>query len=393
MKFEIVKKQLFAIVALSVLLQVPASADCADGIRLYNQRQYAAADAAFKSCTIRDANTAYYAALTAQQCRENERAKHLYQQIVGMNPNSPAAKLALTALKNMEGPPEQANLPRETWVPFNRVGSHIAVDAQLNRQPVKMVFDTGADITLFSEGMLKEIGISIPDRAPDGYGGGIGKAGMTPMWKVLVDLKLGSIERKNFRVMMTKVPQVVALLGRDFYQGFEYSINDANNTLGFKRIGSGSSTSTSSAKTPKAAPVGPEGSTTVGPDGKYVYNVPYTGTDTQIIVEAKINGTPCKMIFDTGAGSCYFTAEQAAAAGIQVGADAKQIPIQGVGGGSTASLTRISSFRLGTIEEKDVVAAVGGKSVAKYPLLGQTFIRDYQYSIDSANKVIHFSRH
>lgn len=377
---------------------LPAAAgDCEDGVQFYKQRNYAAANEAFRHClrgTVPDLNTVYYAALTAQQLKEYERAKRLFEQIVQLSPNSEAGRMSAIAAKNLAGPPEVANLPRETWVPFRRQGSHIVIDAELNQRPVKMIFDTGADFCLFSESMLREVGVSAPDRPPDGLSGGVGKAGATPMWRIPVALKVGRIERKNFKIGMTKVPQVVALLGRDFYSGFEYSIDDANSTIAFKRIGSGSSTASAqgSTKVAKPALLGPEGSTTVSANGTYVYNVPYTGNTSMIVVEAKLNGQPCKMIFDTGAGMCFFTSEQAAKVNIAPPPNAQVIPVVGVGGGSSAQLGSISSFRLGTLELKDIPCAIGGKSIAPYPLLGQSFFRDFQYTIDSANKVIHFSK-
>lgn len=388
----------FLALASCLSLQVlPAFAsDCDDGVAYYKQHNYAAANACFKRCmqgTVHDINLIYYAALAAQQMREFEHAKSLYELVVKLEPRSEAAKLSAAAAKALSGPAEVATLPRETWVPFTRMGSHILIDAELNGRPVKMIFDTGADFSFFSEQMLQTVGMSIPDRPPDGMSGGVGKAGMQPMWKIPTTLKVGRIERKNFRVGATKIPQAVALLGRDFYSGFEYSINDANNTIGFKRIGSGSSTETAGAsKTPKQAPLGPEGSTTVSANGTYVYNVPYTGNSSQIIVEAKLNGAPCKMIFDTGAGICFFTSDQAAKVGVFPPANAPVIAVAGVGGGSTAQMGSINTFRLGTLELKDVPCAIGGKSVAPYPLLGQSFFRDFQYSVDSANKVIHLSK-
>lgn len=382
----------------TVSLQAFAS-DCDDGVAYYKQHNYAAANACFKRClqgVVPDLNIAYYAALTAQQMHEMDRAKRLYENIIKLSPNSDAGRMSAMALKGLSalsGPAEVASLPRETWVPFHRQGSHILIDAELNQHPVKMIFDTGADFCFFSEGMLNEIGMSVPNRPPDGMSGGVGKAGMQPMWRVPSTLKVGRIERKNFKIGVTKVPQVVALLGRDFYSGFEYSIDDANSTIGFKRIGSGATSETASAsKTTKPAPLGPEGSTTVSANGTYVYNVPYTGNTSMIVVEAKVNGAPCKMIFDTGAGICFFTSEQAAQVGVTVPANAPVIPVQGVGGGSTAQMAAIGTIRLGTLEVKNVQCAIGGKSVAPYPLLGQTFFREFQYSIDSANKVIHLSK-
>ena len=255
-----------AFLILASCLSLPAlpafASDCDDGIAYYKQHNYAAANACFKRCfksPVSDVNNIYYGALTAQQMHEFERAKMLYEQVVRIAPRSEAGKLSAIAAKNLAGPPEEATLPRETWVPFQRMGAHILIDAELNQHPVKMIFDTGADVTLFSEGILREIGMSVPDRPPDGMSGGVGKAGLQPMWKVPSLLKVGRIERRNFRVAMTKAPQPVALLGRDFYAGFEYNIDDKNNTIGFKRFGSGASTESGASKPSKQAPLGPEG--------------------------------------------------------------------------------------------------------------------------------------
>ncbi|MBI2810769.1 MAG: hypothetical protein HYX67_08080, partial [Candidatus Melainabacteria bacterium] len=130
-------KRSFLAVASCLSLQVlPAFAsDCDDGVAYYKQHNYAAANACFKSClkrTVSDINLIYYAALSAQQMREFERAKMLYELIVKLEPRSEAARLSALAAKNLAGPAEVATLPRETWVPFQRAGSHIMIDAELN---------------------------------------------------------------------------------------------------------------------------------------------------------------------------------------------------------------------------------------------------------------------
>jgi aspartyl protease family protein len=263
------------------------------------------------------------------------------------------------------------------------------MDVEINRKAEQMVFDTGADFSLLSGRIISDLGMSIPNRPPDGYSGGVGNRKRAAMWLVPVDIKVGSIERRNFRVGMSEAPQQVALLGRDFLKGLQYTINDAYKTVTFKRADTADSTKI--AKT-TAAPVGPDGSVTVTGNGTYVYNVPFTTAGNgQIIIEAKINGQLCKMIFDTGASVCFFTPEQAARSGINVPADAQVIPIYGVSGNTAARVCPIPDIKVGPLDEKDVACAIG-KSAAPMPLLGQSFFKAYKYTIDSTNKVIVFTK-
>jgi clan AA aspartic protease (TIGR02281 family) len=263
------------------------------------------------------------------------------------------------------------------------------MDVLVNRRPAKMVFDTGADFTLLSAPMIADLGLSRPNRPPDGYGGGVGNRRRSAIWMIPVEIKVGSIERRNFRVGMSDAPQAVALLGRDFLKGMEYTINDAESTVTFKRSDTGGGTKVAKSV---SAPVGPDGSVTVTGSGTYVYNVPFTTMGSGVIViEAKTNGQPCKMIFDTGASVCFFTPEQAARAGIDIPVDAQVIPITGVSGNTTAQVCPIHDLKVGPLDAKDVTCAIG-KSVAALPLLGQSFFKPYQFTIDYANKVIVFTK-
>jgi clan AA aspartic protease (TIGR02281 family) len=379
-------------------IQAAVADNCEEGVRLYNAGQYAAAAPYFERCMggiVRDPNYVYYAALNAQRLQQYDKARTWYESVASHFPRSQAGQMAAKALRNMGGlsgnvnPGETANLPRETYVQFQRTGNHMIVDVLINRQPTKMVFDTGADFTMLSTPIIQQLGMSIPNRPADGHAGGVGNKSYSSIWLVPVDINVGSVSRHNFRVGMSDAPQAVALLGRDFLKGMEYTVNDKDSSITFKRSDTGSGGKPAAVA---AAPVSPEGNTTVTASGTYIYNVPFTTVHGGVIViEAKINGNPCKMIFDTGASVCFFTPDQAVRFGVDVPANAQVVPIYGVSGNTTAQVCPIHSLKLGPLEGKEVICAIG-KSVSPLPLLGQSFFKQYEYTIDHANKVIHFTK-
>ena len=234
--------------------------------------------------------------------------------------------------------------------------------------------------------ILNEVGLGIPDNAPDMYSGGIGKNEMTPTWLVPVDIKIGRIERRNFRIGVTQHAQPIALLGRDFCRGLQYTIDDGNKTINFKRTDL-PATQTIVA----AAPVGANGSVTVSPTGTYLYNVPYTSSGTNILIKAQINGRSTTMLFDTGASVCFFSPQQANQVGIIVPNDAPVVGVQGVTGTTPSRLCVVRSMKVGPLEVKNVTCMVGAGTVSSVPMLGQSFFKNFQYTIDTQNKIIHFA--
>ena len=132
--------------------------------------------------------------------------------------------------------PSLDTLPRETFVPFVRQGNLILVNGSINHKPVTMIFDTGAAGCLFSKATLKSLGIRIPANLQAATVAGVGTNKQTEAWIMPVDLKLGSIERRQFSVHINDNPLNYPLLGVNFLQGFEYTINTNSNIIQFKLV-------------------------------------------------------------------------------------------------------------------------------------------------------------
>ena len=129
-------------------------------------------------------------------------------------------------------------LPRETFVPFNRQGNLILVQGAVNGKSVTMIFDTGAAGCLFSRDGLKSLKVAIPNNLEASTVAGIGPKRQTEAWVMPVDLKLGSIERRQFPVHINDNQLGYPLLGVNFLKGYEYTINTDSNIIQFKLVAS-----------------------------------------------------------------------------------------------------------------------------------------------------------
>lgn len=120
-------------------------------------------------------------------------------------------------------------------VPFVRDGNIILVAAEVNGKPCRMIFDTGASGTVFSYGLLKRLGIAIPEDAEEEIHQGI--AGETEGASFEIPrLKLGPLEKRNFRISAVKSLGVDApLLGQTFFGEWQYTIDDAAQVIRFVR--------------------------------------------------------------------------------------------------------------------------------------------------------------
>lgn len=100
-----------------------------------------------------------------------------------------------------------------------------------------------------------------------------------------------------------------------------------------------------------------------------------------MVVDAYVNNRPIKMIFDTGAEAVVFGKNHLAELGI---APPKGEPTGlsfGVGeGGAQSAWTGSATVKLGQIEKRNCPIAVH-ENMPTMPLLGQTFFKDFQYSI------------
>jgi predicted aspartyl protease len=369
----------------------------AQGVTAFNSGQYALAARAFETCKANRSTSAdlyYYSALTYEHLGKFDAAAKDYLTVVQNFGQSEAAGLALEALRrpsfsqilvNESGSAYRAPgldyYPKETWVPFKRVRFSVVVEAQIDGRAIPMIFDTGASSCTFTMQQLRNLGISVPTGPATGFAGGVGSARRIPAWNMLIDLKLGKIERKKFPIIVIDSQIPMPLLGENFYHDFEYSIDANSATISFR----------SKDASPKEQANIVKGGVTVGADGRYVYNVPFTMEGKSIIVTAKIDGRPCQMIFDTGADLSMFTRVQVSSLGVRMESTGRAVPMAGVSGRTVTPLMLVKDVQLGPISGS-MICAVTDQAAMRRPLLGQNFFRDYPYTIDHANGVIKFQK-
>lgn len=276
--------------------------------------------------------------------------------------------------------PDYSSLPHEARVYFKREGNSLMVDAQVNNRPITMVFDTGAEVCAFGKNHLRELGIQPPQGAATGMAVGVGDGGAIPTWTMRADLKLGSIVRKNLPISVQENLPGSPLLGQTFFRDFRYTIDNGANSIHFV-IKQPASTMLSNSRSYSSAA-----------SSNDRYAVPFTLEGNEMIVTAEVNGRPIRMIFDTGASSTVFTMTHIKQLGLTVDEDETEAERHvGIAGETSGFSFPVSRMRLGPIEKSNFRISVT-QGMDGHPLLGQTFYGDWQYSIDNANKVIHFLR-
>lgn len=373
----------------------------ADGTMFYQQRNFQRAASCFETALARSSentNAMYYAALSYQQMRNNARAIELYTQLAERYPRSRAGVLAIQALRGLGagggagrgtasassasvrsysssssgGDDDEAGLPAEERLHFkNESGSHIMVQGQVNNRSVDFVFDTGCDQTVIGMDTLQQVGLSKPTGPPVGKSIGIGNA-VTDNWRIPTTIRVGSIERRNFPLLVSDRTGVPPLLGRNFYSPYQFTIDKNAGTINLVKNSTASSRRTTYASS---------------------YNtVPFKRlSGGGIIVTAQVNGRPIEMLFDTGAKNCLFSSGQMKQLGIRIPDDVPEENEGGVGGMTRTRKFPINSIKLGPVEKNNFVIAVTDTPFGE-PLLGQSFFGDCQYTIDDRKNVIHLMR-
>ena len=122
--------------------------------------------------------------------------------------------------------------------------------------------------------------------------------------------------------------------------------------------------------------------------------VPFIFTEDEIIVEAKVNGKPLKMLLDTGADVCIINRAVADRIGLKF--NRKPVRLRGVGMGmAQAYLTKIQQLDIGQISGKDLFTLVtettpkiGDKAIDG--IIGFEFLKDKIFQIDYAGQMLRF---
>lgn len=364
-----------------------AAAAMSQAIGMFNKGDYKSAIVLFEAClkvTPKDPNLHYWAASTYSRMGQHEKAMQGYRFISRAFPGTPAASLSVQMISSTVTHDPSDVLPRETWVEFERAGNSLLVGASIKGQPFKAIFDTGAEACCFTKPQLKALGVPEPTGAPDGKVAGVGTTDSIPVWRAKVDLSVGKIERKNFPILVSSMPLHAPLLGQTFYRGYEYTIDNQNKAILFKRTDGPAPVAHPGTR--QAAPAA-----TVSSSGNYVYTVPFTFEGESIIVNVQVQGKETPMIFDTGADYSLFTPEILSTLGINK-IQAVPVSVQGVGGSARSFMTRLDSMKLGPIDKTNVHVLVTEQAGTNRALLGQNFFKDWYYTIDRTSRTIKFTK-
>ena len=261
---------------------------CADtsfssGVKLYQSKNYRGALTQFEQAlrsNPNDANAMYYLAICQQKSGDNKKAIATYAKLVVSYSYTDAGKYAMSALAALDpkyfrqltsrfqpnsipvttvnktdsnsinignhgrmaleadgisNEADLAKLPSEARIYFQKQGNILSVDGTINNKPTKMIFDTGAEQTSFGKNHLRQLGITPPEGTPSSYSAGVGAGGLQPTWTTRVDIKVGSIERKNFPISVQDEMMCDPLLGQSFFRDFVYTIDNGSNSIHFKR--------------------------------------------------------------------------------------------------------------------------------------------------------------
>lgn len=367
------------------------------GVQLYNAGRYEEAAVLFKDCVgkaPKNPNALYYYGLCLHQLRNISGATAAYKQLIATFPTSLAAGQAQQALQIISkgavlrsaerDAPDYDSLPQDAVVYFQKSESNAQlVEAYVNNRQIMMVFDTGAETCAFGKNHLIQLGIRPPEGPSVGNAIGVGSQSTVPFWRMTVDLKVGTILRRNMEILVQENLLTPPLLGQTFFRDFRYTVDSGASSIRFTKKPRLSTISANTSHTVKSY-------ATAASDPN---SVPFVREGDTIRVMAEVNGRPCKMIFDTGASRTVFTFDQLKRLGINVPEDAEEEVHRGVGGEAKGAGFEITRLRLGPIEKRDFrISAVREIGEVNDPLLGQTFLGNWQYTIDYTNKVIRFVR-
>ncbi len=115
--------------------------------------------------------------------------------------------------------------------------------------------------------------------------------------------------------------------------------------------------------------------------------------DRHFVANAKINGTAIQMLVDTGASLVTLSARDAAAAGLEIGADDYVILVSTANGQTLAAPVRLSSIAVGSIGFSGVRALVAQPGALNGSLLGNSFLeRLVSYKVEGDRLIMNSHR-
>lgn len=118
----------------------------------------------------------------------------------------------------------------------------------------------------------------------------------------------------------------------------------------------------------------------------------FENVGNSLFVPASINNRPIKMIFDSGAHGCTIGLNDAAELGLKTPEGKFTVQHGGIGSeGVVGGWNMNVTLKVGNIEKRNFPISVMANS-ATPPLLGQTFFKEFNYSVDNAARSIRFNK-
>lgn len=268
---------------------------------------------------------------------------------------SPQSTTAATTTKPAEAP-SAYNDPGDIRVPFTLDHHDIMIDCQINNRKITMCLDTGAPDSWIGTNHLKELSIAPPTGPFKMMQSQLGENDEYRYWTGRYNLRINSFDRPNFEFLVQEDRKGPALIGQTFLSAFEYTIDYGAKQIHFKP------------KKPRAA----------APLSASVHSsIPFTReTGSYMFLTGEINGKPCKMCFDTGADEFCMNSKDCTKYGVEL----------------NGKHTVARRIKIGPIDNYDVPVRIIDSDNMTHPLVGQSFYKNYQYTIDNDKMVINLIR-
>lgn len=361
-----------------------------------------------------DSNAMYYLAMSYHYAGFKSKARDMYKQIVDKFPGTPVQGHARVALKALGTAPggaakesrgsvthnAQAGLtnpgvgttsndkgrstgvvniatgdayidmnktPDVTRVYYTPRGDNFLINAQVNGRSTSMLFDTDSQDVVVGKNHLRRLGIVAPLGKPSGTVVLSGSAKPVDIWRTTASIKVGDISQRNVPVII-RATVAEPRLGQVFFKHFSYSVDPKTKCITLSKKGAHTS-------------------------GMRSDSVAFRRDGQHRVVNVDINGKYIAMHLDSSHSGITFSQQQAAAAGLVVGADAEEVTTELRGGETKAKAVNVQSIKLGPVQKNNVtVHVVENTAKLQYPQLGQGFCGDWSFTVDESAGAIHFVR-
>ena len=254
-------------------------------------------------------------------------------------------------------------------IPFKLYQTHlvIAVGSLGGSEQRNLMIDTGTNPTMVDDATARELGLERLSRS----GGSISvvDGSVTTYHSILPTLDLGPIHREAMPVAVTDLSwlreqigiQVDAVIGLDVLAQLNFQIDYPSRRISFGAI-----------RIPRSA-------------------VPMQEADHLLIVQAKLNGEPAKLVVDTGGSSLILFAERLpqSTSWRTLGATAK---LSNLAGDAELQKVQLKELRIGETNLSDSIALVGKTSTCcKFQgILGISTRKFKRISFDFRRRLVGF---